>query len=225
MIEFNLLPDVKLEYVKTRRIERLVIAGSLLAAAAALVVFIFLLVFVDVLQKNHLSDIDSNIKTSSAQLQAMPSLNKILTIQNQLQALPALHDQKPVTSRLFTYMAQLTPAKATISSLNIDFTTHTLTIAGNADSLATIDQFADTLKFTTYTVSGSHGAPLVFSDVVTTLSPGATSASYTITSVFNPVIFDGTKTVALTVPQITSTRSITEQPTDLFKQAPNTSKP
>src|ERR1700685_4322347 len=136
MIEFNLLPDVKLEYVKTRRIERLVIASSLLAAIVALVVFIFLVVFVDVLQKKHLSDINSDINTSSAQLQAVPSLNKILTIQNQLQALPALHDQKPLSSRLFSYMTQLTPANATISSLNVDFMQHTLTIAGNADSLA-----------------------------------------------------------------------------------------
>ena len=46
----------------------------------------------------------------------------------------------------------------------------------------------------------------------------AEATTYTIEASFDPVIFSQLSDVELTVPQKTTTRSTTEQPTDLFTQ-------
>lgn len=217
MIEFNLLPDVKLKFVKTRRLERLVVLTSVVVAGATLAIFLFLLVFVDILQRTSMNNLGKAITAESSQLQGTRDINKILTIQNQLASLPALHDQEPVASRLFGYMSSVTPAKATISSLKVDFVLHAISINGNADSISTINQFVDTLKFTTYTADNSPASKLAFSNVVlTSFSAGSSQPTYAITAAFDPLIFSEAHTIQLTVPSKTTTRSIIDQP-NLFK--------
>src|SRR5215467_2991209 len=100
MIQFNLLPDVKIQYLKAQRQKHLVVFISTIAIIAAIALFAFLVTFVDVLQKKNLSDLNADIQTNSNQLKSTPDLSKILTVQNQLKALPGLHDQKAVATRL-----------------------------------------------------------------------------------------------------------------------------
>lgn len=221
MIQFNLLPDVKLEYLKARRTQRLVIGTSVVLIAASLFVFVLLIGTVDVFQKKNLHDLNNDIQKYSAQINSTPNLNKILTIQSQLSALTGLHNEKPVASRLFGYIKQLTPTSASISELDTDFTQHTVTITGAASSLDVVNKYADTLKFTTYTKPGGSSTN-AFSDVtLSSFSRTTTGASYTITLNFDPTIFDNANNVNLTVPNIISTRSVTQQPSDLFQSATN----
>jgi len=220
MIQFNLLPDVKLEYLKATRNKRLVLGTSLLVIAASLAVLILLLGIVHVFQKKNLSDLNNDIKTYTDQLQSTPDLSKILTVQNQLGVLPGLHDKKAVTSRLFGYLTQLTPRAATISQLNLDFTQNTIVITGNANSLDIVNTYVDTLKFTKFTKPGAEEGTSTnaFSEVVLSqFSRNNSGANYTITTKFDAAIFDSASDVKLNVPRIISTRSATEQPTDLFK--------
>jgi hypothetical protein len=220
MIQFNLLPDVKVQYLKAQRQKHLVVFISTIAVIGAIALFVILIVFVDVLQKKNLSDLSTDIKTNSSQLQSTPDLSKILTVQNQLKSLPSLHDQKAVATRLFPYLTQLTPSKATISKLDIDFSQNTMTISGEADTLDTVNVYTDTLKFTTYKGDGINGAPKAFSSVVlSAFGRDKKGATYTITLSFDPTIFSEDSNVTLTVPSITSTRSAVEQPTDLFQNA------
>jgi len=148
-------------------------------------------------------------------------LNKVLTIQNQLASLPNLNQQKPVTSRLFTFLQQLTPASVTLSSVDVDFSLNTLTLNGNADSLKTVNQYVDTLKFTTYQKSSTDtsNTPAFTQVVLGNFGLTGEAASYEIHAAFDPLIFNQANSVTLTVPNITSTRSIVEQPTDIFKQS------
>lgn len=216
MVQFNLLPDVKLEFMKARRAKRTTLVIASLVAIAALTIFVVLFVMVNVVQRQHLSNLDKDIKRDTAKLQAKPDLNKVLTVQNQLNTLTSLHQQTPATSRLSDYLTQLTPAKATISSVDIDFEASTLTMSGNADNLVTINKFVDTLKFTDYQLDGK--TQKAFSEVVLgSFGRGETETSYTISLKFEAVIFDNTKQVKLVVPAIISTRSQTEKPSDLFK--------
>ena len=218
MIQFNLLPDVKLEYLKAERTRRLVISVSVLVTAGALVILL-LLISVTSLQRKHLSDLNKDIKSLSNKISGQTDFNKILTIQNQLSSLTSLHAQKPAASRLTGFLSQVTPNQASINNLNVDFNQHQVTLTGTADSLATVNQYVDTLKYTKYAVKGSSDSKLAFSDVVlTTFGLTQHEADYTITLTYDQTIFDITQDVSsLTVPQLVTTRSDVAQPADLFK--------
>jgi len=220
MIQFNLLPDVKQEFMKAKRTKRLAIVLAGVIGGLALTIFIFLFLVVNVVQKKHLHDLNNDIQKYSKQLQDTPDLNKILTIQNQLNSLPALHGQKPVTSRLPNYLGKVTPAQANINKLHVDFTANNAQIVGVSDSLSTVNQFADTLKFTTFTTDASTKGKPAFSNVVlTSFSRDNTTTNYQLSFNFDPAIFDDQNNITLTVPKTITTRSETEKPSALF-QAP-----
>lgn len=206
MIQFNLLPDVKLQYIKARRTKRLMELVSVIVIAVSLVVLALMFTTVHVVQKKSLGDLNSDIKRYSSKLKSTSDLNKILTVQNQLGTLDGLHSQKVVASRLFGYLTQLTPAEASISKLSIDFTANTITITGEAPSLDIVNAYTDTLKATTYTVTGTDATGAsssthAFSDVVlTSFGRDSKGATYVIDSSFDPAIFSSASEVKLNVP-------------------------
>lgn len=264
MIQFNLLPDVKLEYIRAQRLKRSVVGIAALAAGISFTILVLLVLVVDVFQKQHLRGLNNDVKTDITKLQSIHDLNKVLTIQNQINSLPALHDKKPVASRLFGYIQQIVPDKVSISALSISFEQNTLVFTGTADKLSTINKFVDTLKFTTFGIGSVRGdwingnsykvndvvnhngtsyactvdntadqttepgvgadwkthwheAPAAFSNVVlSSFGRSDKGASYSINVVFNKDIFDSSKAVKLIVPEIITTRSKTEQPSELF---------
>ncbi len=226
MIQFNLLPDVKQQYIKAKRLKHSVIVISLLVAAASLFVFIMMFLTVYVFQKAHLSNLNSDIEASTETLKETPNLNKILTIQNQLSKLPELHDQKPVVTRLTNYLSAITPAQVNIGETVADFDEKTIEIKGTSDTLQNVNKFVDTIKFTTYKDNGeavSDKKPFT-GVVLKEFVRNDKETTYTIAFSFDSVIFDVNHDIALTVPKITSTRSETEKPTDLFKALPEVKK-
>lgn len=219
MIQFNLLPDIKQQYMKAQRQKHMVVFISTLGMIIAVAIFVILLLVTQLWQKKSISDLNGDIKKYSSELSSTDDFNKILTVQNQLNSLPALHDKKAVASRLSGYMTQLTPAKANVSKLDVDFAQNTISISGSADSLATVNTYVDTLKFTTFAAEGDNTKKdHAFSSVVlAAFGKNSGATTYTITASFDPIIFSSEQEVTLTVPQITSSRSATEQPTDLFQ--------
>jgi hypothetical protein len=226
MIQLNLLPDVKLEYIKAERSRRLVISISALVSVAAIGILVLLLLYGG-LQKKHLHDVSADITKESKQLQSKPQIDKILTVQNQLQSLTGLHASKPAASRVFDYLNQLTPSQISISNFTTDFTQQTATITGTADALSSVNKYIDTLKFTKYSTETDATSAKAFSNIVLT-SFGVTAASgkgikpanFTITLGYEKPIFDITQKVTLSVPQISTTRSSLENPTALFEAGP-----
>ncbi len=230
MMQLNLLPDIKMQYIKTQRSRRLVLSVSILVTVAA-VALLLLLLSVDGLQKKHLSDLNKDIKSGSSKLQHEPQIDKMLTVQNQLGSLTALQASKPSAARLFDYLNQVTPANVAITEFTIDFTKQTATITGTSGNLANVNKYVDTLKYTTYTAGGSNTAKPAFSSVVlssfslnTDSQAANQAASFTVNLSYDKAIFDATQDVKLSVPSITTTRSNTDQPTDLFQPAPPTKK-
>ncbi|OGL30362.1 hypothetical protein A3D14_02930 [Candidatus Saccharibacteria bacterium RIFCSPHIGHO2_02_FULL_47_12] len=222
MIQFNLLPDVKLEFIKARRTQRRVLTAAVATAAVSIGILVLLFTAVNVLQKKHLRDLNGDIQSYSNQLSEVKDLGKILTVQNQLGSLTGLHDQKPVTSRLYSFIGNLTPATATISRIEADFDAHTLVISGSADSLSTVNKFADTLKFTTYKTADEASEGNAFSNVVlSSFSSNDQGFMYQLNLNFEPAIFSSASDVTLTVPNIVSTRSETEKPNEIFQESPS----
>lgn len=234
MMQLNLLPDVKLEYIKARRTKHTVMLLSAVISGSAIALFILFFLVVNVVQKQHLSNLNENIEEHKKTLLAKPELSKILTIQNQLNSLTALHSEKPVVSRTYTYIQQVTPQSASMEILTVNFAEQTMKIEGNANSLVTVNTFVDTLKFTTF-----NSEPLeegqgekksnarAFSEVV--LSDFAIStieaeqdpnkvAKYTIILKYDPLIFSDANKVTLVVASKVTTRSETEKPSDIFQK-------
>lgn len=218
MIQFNLLPDIKIQYLKAKRQKHLFVLASVSASVVAIAVFVVLLTTVFVLQKKNLNDLNRDIKSTSTELQNVEDLNKILTVQNQLTALSSLHDKKVVSSRLFDYLTQVTPATASISKLTIDYKLNTMVIAGASPDLTTVNTYTDTLKFTKFTINGSQNQDDAFSNVVLkTFTRDPKSTTYEIALRFNPAIFSNANEIKLVVPQIITTRSQVDKPTQLFQ--------
>lgn len=223
IIQLNLLPDIKLDYIKARRTKRIVTLIASAVAGISLSLLVLLFVVVNVLQKQHINNLTDDIKADSAKLQNTPDLNKVLTIQNQLNALPALHNAKPETSRLFPYLKQLVPNDVTISQLDLDYSTGAMIFTGSTANVEDINTFADTLKFTTYrTVNTTDEPAKAFPSVVlTSFARNDEGSNYQITAKFDPAIFDTTKKIEFIVPKTVTTRSQTEKPAALFEQEGN----
>lgn len=219
MIQLNLLPDVKTKYIKTQRTKHTVILSAMIISGAALGVVLLLASVVYGAQKIQLSSLDNDIKDKSAELKKVEDLDKILTIQNQLSALPGLHSQKPEVGRVFTFLPQITPTDVSIASYDLKFEDNSMIFTGTAKDLVAVNKFVDTLKFTKYTTDTSQDPKPAFSAVVlSNFSRNDKDASYTIGLKYDPALFNSTnKTVVLAVPKITSTRSETESPGNLFK--------
>lgn len=220
MIELNLLPDVKLKLIKAKRTEHIIIVASILASAAAVAIVVALF-SLNQIQKKHISDLNRDIAKKTAQLKNDKQLKKILTVQNQLNSLSALHSSKPAASRLFNYLIQTTPSDVTITSFDVDFNAHNVSVTGTAPSLSSVNKYVDTLKFTEYKVKGSNSAKKAFRNVLLkSYSISGGTVTYTVVFEYDPLIFDINKNVTLNVPNQTTTRSSTEQPTEVFKESP-----
>jgi Tfp pilus assembly protein PilN len=222
MIQLNLLPDVKLEYIKAQRSKRLVLGIAILTTIVAVAILLILL-GVDGLQRKHLSDLSRDITAETKSLQHQPHINQILTVQNQLESLTGLHASKPAAANTFDYLNEITPIKVSITSFSLDFTKQTITITGTADALSSVNTYVDTLKYTNYTSDTTTKSAPAFSNIVlssfgldASSQDKSQAASYTIDLLYDKNIFDITKKVNLIVPSETTTRS-TQQSTDLFK--------
>lgn len=221
MIQFNLLPDVKLEYIRAERQRRFVIVIASLVTGSA-ILLVVLILSANGLQKKHLSDLNADITAKSAQLKNQDNVDRVLTVQNQLSGLTALHESKPAAARLSSYLNQVTPASVSISNFSIDFAAQTVAITGNADSISDVNKYADTLKYTNYSTADVSDKTKAFHDVVLSAfsvngggNSAAKSVSYTISLGYDLTLFDTKQKVNLEVPVVTTTRS-----TDLFQAAP-----
>lgn len=220
MVQFNLLPDVKVDYVKTQKSKRLVMLAAFAAIALSIFVVVLLLLIVNVFQKQHIGNLNDDIKTKTDQLKSIQDLDKVLTVQNQLNDLTPLHETKPASSRLYSYLIQMTPTSVKISDVALDFDANTLTITGTADRLQSINQYADTIKFSKYIdgeTTNNAFKEVVLSSFAVTEGQAAGRTSYSLTFKFDPILFNNTKDIKLSVPNIVSTRSVQETPTDLFE--------
>lgn len=226
MIQFNLLPDVKLEYIKTERIKHAVVSGAIIATSVAVAIFLLLFITVHVVQQQIISSKTATIKEKSGELKDTTDLPKILTIQNQLISLPGLHASKPAAIRTFSLIQQITSTDISLTDVTVDYTANTVSISGEAPSLGAINTMVDTVKYAEYraqqTASDSKSAKVFSNVVLSQFSRDSDKGSFTITASYDPKIFDNTIDVAFDVPTKITTRSVEQQPTLFVK--PSTEK-
>jgi len=227
MIQFNLLPDIKLEYIKTKRTKQIVTLVGFGVTGLAIFIFVLLFLLVNIFQTQHISNLTENIDTKTTELKNVEDIDKILTVQNQLTKVNGLHEQKPAASRLHDFLIQVTPRNVKISNANVNFEENTMELTGSANTLGEVNTFVDTLKFTKY-VAGETKQN-AFSEVVLAsfgVDDGDKNqrTSYGIELKFSEEIFNITQKVELDVPSIISTRSSLNSTDALFEPVPEKSE-
>lgn len=234
-VQFNLIPDIKYEYLKAKRLERTIVSATVVAVIICVVLLAALIFEADFRQKHNLSNLSSEITTSSQKVKSINGLDKIITIQNQLESLPALYEQDPSSSRIFNYISQLTPPEVTVGDLTLNLTAgsagtssggtpDTMEIQGQAPTLSNVNAYTDALKEATYSdkTAGTSNVP-AFSDVVlSSFSMGNQGATYTINLNFDPTLFKTDDTIALSVPKKTNLPEVPGLNGQIFKALPQT---
>ncbi|HVI69445.1 MAG TPA: hypothetical protein VM581_03215 [Magnetospirillaceae bacterium] len=225
MIQLNLLPDLKKEFIQSQKTKGLVISGSVFVTIGAVGVSALLFVYVTFIQQLQINLATDSIKQKQSQLTAIADVSKYLTIQAQLATLPELHNTKGAYSRLFDYLGVINPSAPSninLSNLQLDVSSRTLILTGTTGTFETLNVFIDTLKNAqiSYKVNGQGEAVKenMFAQVLIQNS-GLSHAgsknlvSFVVKVVYNPSIFDTKNTdIAASVPNITTTQSVTQSP-------------
>ncbi len=151
MIELNLLPDIKQEFIHARRQKRIVIAAMIFTCIASVGLVVLLSFYAFAGQSLRQTLANDAIASKSKELKSEKDLVRNLTIQNQLSSLTQLHEAKPVYERLFEYLKVLNPeAPNNISISKVTIATSeesidTLVIEGSAKDYQAVTVFKDTL--------------------------------------------------------------------------------
>lgn len=228
MIQLNLLPEVKLVYLRTERNKRLIILICLIV----LIVMILLNVLgftLTKLQKNQIQSLETKAQQASNTFAGFKNLNSILTVQNQISAINTIQNNSPAMGRLFTYLNEILPTNTTLNNFIINNSgsnsADSITMTGQANNVFTINLLVDSLKSTVYSVKGVKGTNPAFSDVVpSAISNGNNNsnnnnkfnASFTINMNFNPTLFNVLDKVQISIPSKYATRSEQALPVNLF---------
>lgn len=134
MIQINLLPDVKQEYLRARKVRNFAISVAILAGLASVAIVVLLLMALGV-QKGREALADNAIKTEYESLSQIEDLSELVTLQNQLSLIGDQHDNKTMDSRLFSLLQAINPPAPN----NIQFTTVSL---DPEDTILTIEGVA-----------------------------------------------------------------------------------
>lgn len=228
MIKLNLLPDVKIEYLKTKRTQAQVISIATIVSIAMIALVVVLALWVyggQTLQKDYLT---GQIQKNAAELKSVPDVDKYLTIQNQLAHITALHDNKSDFSRLMTYLPSLNPVQpnnVTITTVELSSTedgVRILSLQGEGKDYTALSTFRDTLVNAVLKYSDEEDkvveerlfeAVTVVSSGLEKSSKGGSVVVFKIDTTYNPNAFlSSVKDPSVSVPTKTTTQSAQASP-------------
>ena len=214
MIHINLLPDVKVEFLKTQRTKYRFISLSVVVSIVAVALVVILAIYVKGIQRLQLSKSRDTAKNLSQALVSGTDNVKAVTIQNQLVSLSKIKDSNPVMSRTFSYLQSVIPTNVGLSSVNIDPSTSTITLDGTTDSYTSANAFSDILKHVTLSYKDSGGQTQTttpFTNVVfANLSKGDSAAgsgsvSFSVSFTYDSNLFAGNiSSPTMTIPSLNS---------------------
>jgi hypothetical protein len=225
MIQLNLLPDLKKEFIKAQKTKSVVISTSILVTIGAVGLSVLLFIYVTFLQQLQINLATDDIKSKSSELTSIQDVDKYLTVQAQLAALPNLHNAKGSYDRLFNFLAVLNPSapnNINLANLQLTADTKALIFSGTTASFETLNVFVDTLKNAeiSYKVNG-QGETLtdkMFDQVLIQTSglsrvSNKNVVSFTIKTIYKDSVFNVQNTdITPKVPNITTTQSVTQSP-------------
>lgn len=152
MIQVNLMPDVKQELIRARRVRSAVVSISILAMIVSGGIVALLAVYVVAGQGVRDNIANASIKKQYGELEKVKDLSNMLTIQNQLNKISQTHADKTVSSRLFDVLSVIVPEApndVSLTSTSMDIENGTLTIEGQgANGFVAYEAFKKTIDAT-----------------------------------------------------------------------------
>lgn len=229
MIKLNLLPDIKREYLRTRRLEAKVISGAIVAMLAALGLVVFAALAVYGAQALQISLLSGSIKDNAQKLASIKDIEKYVTVQNQLTQINQLHEKKNIYSRVFDVAARVNPKapnNVRITALDVDAATTTMRFQGETASFTGLETFRDTLKNAGVVFSEGNDTanagkePLFTPSSVTVVTQalgksqtGQQVVSFEVTAAYNARLFSRqVKSYIISVPSIETTQTKQDAP-------------
>jgi len=197
MIQINLLPDVKREYLKSQQQKHLFIIASVIVSLIAISGLVLLFLYVQVIQPRHRANLQKDIDSGIQTLKNTKDAVKIVTVQGVLEQIPALQDTKMITSNIFGYLTDFTPQNVSYSEVRLDLTSSTLSLSGETTTLEQTNVLANNLKSASfvYTQSEKQQSLQPFSEIVfgslgkTSDSTNGKGVTFQIDMKINPQIF------------------------------------
>lgn len=160
MIQINLIPDVKLEMLRSQQIRNVAVSIAVFAAiiAGGAVVVLGLVYGGQIgLQAKYKAD----IKKEYSQLSQTKDINNALTVQGQLEKISDLNSDRSIDSRMLDVLTKVNPSSpdnVKIARVAIDPTTSTLTIEGSAaGGYPSTEVFRKTILHTNVTYQKENG--------------------------------------------------------------------
>jgi len=228
MVQLNLLPDVKKEFLHAESVRRKTIAFSILISIIAAGLTVAFAFYVYAVQNVILSVQTSDIKNKSSQLNNVKDIDKYLVVQNQLASLSSLHNEKNNYSRLLDFLPRLNPAppqNITLATLDVSSEDHTITFKGKVADYGSLTTFKDTLsnaEFTYQTDGEQQSATKLFTDVVITSATyqntgNQTGVTFSVMATYNEEVFKQKNIdVNVTIPNKETTGSVVNSPQAIF---------
>lgn len=224
MIQLNLLPDIKKEYINAQKTRALVMSSSILVTIVAVGLAVLMFIYVTFLQQLQITLATNDIKEKEKQVNSVTDLSKYLTIQNQLAALPELHANKGVYSRLLSFLPVLNPNapnNVTLTKLQLVALDKQVNFTGSTASFESLNVFVDTLRNAEVSYkdqSSEQQKSKMFESVMVQSSNidklnGKSTVSFTVIAQYVEPAFDAHNTdVTASVPNIKTSQSVTESP-------------
>ena len=170
MIELNLLPDLKKDFIRAQRMRNLVISASIVVTMVAGGLTVLLLLTVYGGQTLISNNLDGSIKKNYDILSKKPEIDKYLTVQNQLKNLDGLHSERYAYAKALDYLQQLNPSEPNNVALSAALLTKdskSLVIEGTTNNFESLNVFKNTLENAqlTYTLDGKPETVKLFDTV------------------------------------------------------------
>jgi len=160
MIEINLIPDVKQELIRARRIRSAVVSGAIITSIVAVAIVAVLSIYVFAVQTVRNNIADQAIKDGGSKLASVEDLSKMLTIQNQLTKMSAFNDDKSINSRVFDLLLAVIPPapnSVQVSKLIVNSTDKNISLEGQTSTYPALETFKKTLDAAHVRYNDSEG--------------------------------------------------------------------
>jgi Tfp pilus assembly protein PilN len=227
MIELNLLPDVKKEFIKAQRMRNAVVSGAIVISLVAGGVVVLLATTVYGAQALMINGMKNEIAKNHKTLTDKQEINKYVAIQSQLSTVNGLAEERSVFARLFEYLPQLNPAppsNVTLSSLVLNKEGSRIEIIGSANDFESINNFRTTLQQAklTYVQDGKDSEVAFFTAIEAdnpslSTESGKVRANFKMTLTYSPEIFSyAISDSKVNVPKLVTSDGDRVAPKELF---------